>query len=331
MDPLLNGRGRPGWGWKVSGPEYPHLPFHGLWIDWSRFPMLDELALVSSGGASTGASKGAAQVLEAALRPFAHGAGGSLHRALERARAYLFATRRNLIYGSGDCATSTDFGLAPRRFLEAALFRVRNATVPAFEQTNDQLFGPQQHNSSLALGAGLGGAGGGVGGGDPRGLPPLPAGVAGHVAANRKQAGKDHAVKAAQLAKLVAASPTRPAAPRPAAPGPPAPPRAAGLPPPGAGLSAPGADELQMGGGGAEPQTPETKGAAGNRPGGSYPAPGEEIKQGDSGPPSGRAGALPISPAPPAGPSPVADAASRAPDAVWAKIKALERVALGGD
>ena len=35
--------------------------------------------------------------------------------ALERARAYLFATRRHLMYGAGDAFSSDDFGLAPRR------------------------------------------------------------------------------------------------------------------------------------------------------------------------------------------------------------------------
>jgi len=35
--------------------------------------------------------------------------------ALERARAYMFATRRHLMYGTGDAFTSNDFGLAPRR------------------------------------------------------------------------------------------------------------------------------------------------------------------------------------------------------------------------
>jgi hypothetical protein len=33
---------------QVAGKEFPHLPFHGLWIDWSRFPLIDEQALVAS-------------------------------------------------------------------------------------------------------------------------------------------------------------------------------------------------------------------------------------------------------------------------------------------
>ena len=56
---------RPGWGWRVPGAPYPHLPFHGLWIDWSRFPLLDELALVSAPS-----HEAAEDVLKRALKPF---------------------------------------------------------------------------------------------------------------------------------------------------------------------------------------------------------------------------------------------------------------------
>lgn len=56
---------RPGWGWRVPGAPYPHLPFHGLWIDWSRFPLLDELALVSAQS-----NEEAEDVLKRALKPF---------------------------------------------------------------------------------------------------------------------------------------------------------------------------------------------------------------------------------------------------------------------
>lgn len=31
-----------GWGWGVSGPEHPHLPFHDTFIDYTRFPHVDE-------------------------------------------------------------------------------------------------------------------------------------------------------------------------------------------------------------------------------------------------------------------------------------------------
>jgi hypothetical protein len=205
----------------VSGAQFPHLPFHGLWIDWSRFPILSEKLL-----ASAQTSDKAQAVLKESLRPLAaraaaaataaaaagaaggggggggggasdngvgfgeqprgtaaraaaateikwgladssgdsSGSGGSrssgggsgggrksqssgkggngggqnngerlplmgvdhfVDQALEQSRAYLFATRLNLLYGSGDCHTSTDFGLAPRRLVEATLFRLR--------------------------------------------------------------------------------------------------------------------------------------------------------------------------------------------------------------
>jgi len=57
--------------------------------------------------------------------------GGSLEGAMAQARAYLFATRINLVYGFGDCYTSTSFGLAPRRFVETALFRLRGLSANA--------------------------------------------------------------------------------------------------------------------------------------------------------------------------------------------------------
>ena len=49
----------------MPGAPFPHLPFHGLWIDWSRFPLLDELALVSAP-----THEAAEDVLKRALKPF---------------------------------------------------------------------------------------------------------------------------------------------------------------------------------------------------------------------------------------------------------------------
>ena len=31
-----------GWGWSISGPDHPHLPFHDTFIDYTRFPRVDE-------------------------------------------------------------------------------------------------------------------------------------------------------------------------------------------------------------------------------------------------------------------------------------------------
>ena len=31
-----------GWGWSISGPDRPHLPFHDTFIDYTRFPRVDE-------------------------------------------------------------------------------------------------------------------------------------------------------------------------------------------------------------------------------------------------------------------------------------------------
>jgi len=115
----------PGWGWRVAGREFPHLPWHGLWIDWSRFPLLDEMALVS------GSPEDALSLLRHTLLPLSKQAGGNQQEALTRARAYMFATRRSLIYGSGECHTSNTFGLASRRLVEAALFKIRNIAVVA--------------------------------------------------------------------------------------------------------------------------------------------------------------------------------------------------------
>lgn len=56
---------QPGWGWRVPGAPFPHLPFHGLWIDWSRFPLLDELALVAAPSRAA-----ATDLLKRALQPF---------------------------------------------------------------------------------------------------------------------------------------------------------------------------------------------------------------------------------------------------------------------
>ena len=38
----------PGWGWQVSGPDNPHLPWQGTWFDWRHFPVLDEAALYNA-------------------------------------------------------------------------------------------------------------------------------------------------------------------------------------------------------------------------------------------------------------------------------------------
>ena len=65
-----------------------------------------------------------------------------------RARTYLMATRRNLVYGRGDSKTSTNFGLAPRRLVEAALFKIRSGDDQALQIKRDPKM-PRQTKSTI--------------------------------------------------------------------------------------------------------------------------------------------------------------------------------------
>ena len=108
-------------GWfTVVGPSFPHLPFSGLWMNWSVFPMIEEKELYDQKS-----SQGVRDLFRGSVIGF-----GGEDSAL-RARAYMYTQLRSMIYGWGDYRTSTAFGDASRRMMEAALLRLRRVDVEA--------------------------------------------------------------------------------------------------------------------------------------------------------------------------------------------------------
>jgi len=107
----LEGRCEPpchaGWGWHVSGPDFPHTPFSDLYVDYAVFPRVDE-ALFSRSAV-------------AAVRPVLQ-LDDRRHAAL---RDYLMAIRDDFIYGVGSCVSSTHFGRAAANLIDTAVLRWR--------------------------------------------------------------------------------------------------------------------------------------------------------------------------------------------------------------
>mmetsp|Transcript_28956 Transcript_28956/g.78423 ORF Transcript_28956/g.78423 Transcript_28956/m.78423 type:complete len:611 (-) Transcript_28956:9-1841(-) len=82
----------PGWGWRISGAEYPHLP-HGDYIPWETFPEVNEQNFIDDG----------AGMLDQVFRKFHSKEKDELRRIMQQAH-------RAWIYGKGNPVTSTDFG-----------------------------------------------------------------------------------------------------------------------------------------------------------------------------------------------------------------------------
>lgn len=93
----------PGFGWTVTGPDYPHLPY-GERIDWKAFPEINEAQLLNS----SMQDDFLIQVLER------YDLGQK-----ERLRTIMKQVRNGWIYGWGDPITSTRFGDAPMDIWES--------------------------------------------------------------------------------------------------------------------------------------------------------------------------------------------------------------------
>ena len=83
-----------GWGWSVSGPDYPHLPFPST-INWDDFPEVDELEF----------SKAPLETLQTMFERFTP-------QIKSRIRESMLQHQLAWIYGWGDPITSNDFGQA---------------------------------------------------------------------------------------------------------------------------------------------------------------------------------------------------------------------------
>mmetsp|Transcript_2238 Transcript_2238/g.4109 ORF Transcript_2238/g.4109 Transcript_2238/m.4109 type:complete len:583 (+) Transcript_2238:284-2032(+) len=81
-----------GWGWHVSGPENPHLPF-GDYISWDEFPEVDEQGFIDNGAG--------------ALNEIFHAFDSTKK---EKLQTVMQQVRQGWIYGRGDPVTSNDFG-----------------------------------------------------------------------------------------------------------------------------------------------------------------------------------------------------------------------------
>jgi hypothetical protein len=83
-----------GWGWSVTGPDYPHLPFPST-INWDDFPEVDELEF----------SKAPLETLQTVFERFTP-------QIKTRIRESMLQHQLGWIYGWGDPITSNDFGQA---------------------------------------------------------------------------------------------------------------------------------------------------------------------------------------------------------------------------
>ena len=115
-------------GWfDVVGPSHPHLPFAGLWANWSIFPSVDEKQLYAE-RTSIGVHKLFRAAMDGLATQLGNDGGGAIS-AMSALRAHMYALRDMMIYGWGDYRTSTHFGMVARRMLEAALMRLRGTNV----------------------------------------------------------------------------------------------------------------------------------------------------------------------------------------------------------
>lgn len=109
-----------GWGWIVTGPEYPHFPYPEL-VDWNSFPEIDEPSFASK-------PHRALQKVFAKVGP----------KEKQELRAVMEKTRLGWIYGWGNPVKSTEFGDAPlyvwKSFVDA--FQKEEAKLNAIDSTN---------------------------------------------------------------------------------------------------------------------------------------------------------------------------------------------------
>ena len=98
-----------GWGWFVSGTAHPHLPFRDTYVDYTRFPRVDEALLY----------RDAPRAYATAVRDVTTAEEEDLWR-------YLNAIRDDVVYGYGSPFTSTTFGRAAANLMDGAMLRRRH-------------------------------------------------------------------------------------------------------------------------------------------------------------------------------------------------------------
>ena len=124
-----------GWGWRVSGPEHPHLPFHDTFIDYTRFPYVDEAHFYEdAAGAYQNAVAPRAEMFPrrpdgAAFIRFTQVA--NVTDAYEHAAwRYLNAIRDDVVYGYGSPFTSTHFGRGAANLMDTVALKLKHGRVP---------------------------------------------------------------------------------------------------------------------------------------------------------------------------------------------------------
>ena len=95
-----------GWGWFVSGDQHPHLPFRDTYIDYTRFPRVDEKLLYED----------ATKAYEDAVRDVTETEERDMWR-------YLNAIRDDVVYGYGSPFSSTHFGRAAANLMDGVMLR----------------------------------------------------------------------------------------------------------------------------------------------------------------------------------------------------------------
>ena len=103
-----------GWGWSVTGAEYPHLPYNHR-IPWDEFPEIDEGNFTENGR----------EVLNEVFQKYDNG-------QKEKMRKIMDEVREGWIYGWGDPVTSANFGNAYDFILDSfvSALRKENVTLP---------------------------------------------------------------------------------------------------------------------------------------------------------------------------------------------------------
>lgn len=91
---LCNAPCHAGWGWSVTGEDYPHLPFSS-YIEWQDYPEVDEMEF----------SKAPCDTLQKLFQTYPP-------QRKDRVRDNILRHQMGSIYGWGDPITSNDFGEA---------------------------------------------------------------------------------------------------------------------------------------------------------------------------------------------------------------------------
>uniref|UniRef100_A0A7S3JTC9 Exostosin GT47 domain-containing protein n=2 Tax=Aureoumbra lagunensis TaxID=44058 RepID=A0A7S3JTC9_9STRA len=98
-----------GWGWRISGPEHPHLPFYDIYIDYSLFPVVNESLFYINA--------------EVAVAPYLDKSHD------QQLHEYLAIIKDDVLYGYGNYLTSLKFGRVAYNLLDTATLRWRSEKV----------------------------------------------------------------------------------------------------------------------------------------------------------------------------------------------------------